>query len=167
MIAHMGAIGSTLACDPELDEAINKRREASDKQIDTVDQEISNAGQRMLDCMVDFADVVGNSIVIGGQQIDLSGLVKQLNQEACRMTREASQGRMPTFPSTGSVGRAAGGVQVQSRTQAYTPQQRPVQSNQGYASVPLASPTPQQSGTPSTMSGIYDTLSSGMSGGKR
>src|SRR3546814_11537622 len=57
LMAHFGAHASTQACDPALDEAIEKRRQASDKQIDTVDQDISNSGKRMLDCMVDFGDV--------------------------------------------------------------------------------------------------------------
>src|SRR3546814_1520275 len=45
LMAHFGAHASTQACDPALDEAIEKRRQASDKQIDTVDQDISNRSE--------------------------------------------------------------------------------------------------------------------------
>lgn len=172
LMAHFGAHASTQACDPALDEAIEKRRQASDKQIDTVDQDISNSGKRMLDCMVDFGDVVGNSISIGGQMIDLSGVIKSLNQEACRMTREASQGRLPKFPSLESVGRGAGG-QLPGRTApVYTPPISPApafqsnsvqQQSQGVQNQPLSNSVPLSYGT---MDNVYDALSSAM-GGRR
>lgn len=171
---HLGAIASTQACDPALDEAIEKRRQASDQQIDTVDQDISNAGQRMLKCMVDFADVVGNSITIGGQRIDLSGVVKTLNQEACRMQREASQGRLPKFPSGDSVGRGAAG-QLPGRSPPYTPPQRPTPTPT-FPTDPTRSPTQPPTGSVShsyyssqgqsagSIDSVYDALSNAMGG---
>ncbi|WP_025140927.1 hypothetical protein [Achromobacter sp. DH1f] len=173
MLTHLGAMAATQACDPALDEAIEKRRQASDQQIDTVDQDISNSGKRMLDCLVDFADVVGNSITVGGQKIDLSGVVKSMNQEACRMTREAKQGRLPKFPSLESVGRGAAG-QLPGRNPPYTPPQRPPTTPTptfpigGSNSGPIGSTThqniaPQSSGS---MSIVYDALSNAM-GGRR
>lgn len=178
LLTQFGAQAATQACDPALDEAIEKRRQQSDQQIDTVDQDISNSGKRMLECMVDFAEVVGNSINIGGQNIDLSGVVKSLNQEACRMTREAKQGRLPSFPSWESVAGNAGG-QLPGRTPpVYIP---PTSPNVG------TNPTFPVSGTPSSfgavsqqssinvptlkqsngsMDGIYDALSNAM-GGRR
>lgn len=171
---HLGAVASTQACDPALDEAIEKRRQASDQQIDTVDQDISNAGQRMLKCMVDFADVVGNSITIGGQRIDLSGVVKTLNQEACRMQREASQGRLPKFPSGDSVGRGAAG-QLPGRSPPYTPPQRPSTPTPTYpTNLQSAAPPPASSGTQGysssqgqragSIDSVYDALSNAMGG---
>lgn len=178
LLAQFGAHAATQACDPALDEAIEKRRQQSDRQIDTVDQDISNSGKRMLECMVDFAEVVGNSINIGGQNIDLSGVVKSLNQEACRMTREAKQGRLPSFPSWESVAGNAGG-QLPGRTPpVYTPPTSPnVGTNPTFpaTSAPASFgavsqqsnnnvPTPYQSN--GSMDGIYDALSNAM-GGRR
>lgn len=170
---HLGAMASTQACDPALEEAIEKRRQASDQQIDTVDQDISNAGQRMLKCMIDFADVVGNSITIGGQRIDLSGVVKTLNQEACRMQREASQGRLPKFPSGDAIGKGAGG-QLPGRSPPYTPPQRPTPTPTYPTSLQSAAPAPassapqgyfsSQSQVAGSIDSVYDALSNAMGG---
>ena len=178
LLAQFGAYAATQACDPALDEAIEKRRQQSDRQIDTVDQDISNSGKRMLECMVDFAEVVGNSINIGGQNIDLSGVVKSLNQEACRMTREAKQGRLPSFPSWESVAGNAGG-QLPGRTPpVYTPPTSPpvgtnptfpnsrMQSSLGSVSQQSNSSVSSASQSSGSMDGIYDALSNAM-GGRR
>ncbi|WP_042797829.1 MULTISPECIES: hypothetical protein [Achromobacter] len=170
LIVHIGAQAGNQACDPALDEAIEKRRQQSDQQIDTVDQDISNSGKRMLECMVDFAEVVGNSINIGGRTIDLSGVVKSLNQEACRMTREAKQGRLPRFPSWESVARNPGG-QLPGRTPpVYTPPTFPsggsTQPPLGSVSHPPSNNVPMSYRSNQSMDGVYDALSNAM-GGRR
>lgn len=100
---HFGASATQLNCDPALDGAIEQRRGASDRQIDGVDGDISADGQRMIECMIDFADVAGNSITVGGYSVDIRDLVDKLNREACNMTKDASKGRLPSFPDVGRM----------------------------------------------------------------